>query len=66
VVVPGKVVDWSTISWPGRRMSRMNDAAARTGPRSGSFVVVIGVGTHTKIASASAARASVLVAARKP
>ena len=30
----------------------ISSAADRTGPRSGSLVVVIGVGTHTKIASA--------------
>ena len=58
VVVPGKVVDWRMTSWPARRCSPMVSAADRTGARSGSFVVVIGVGTHTKIASASAIRAS--------
>ena len=47
MVVPGKVVDWRMISWPARSWSRMNAAAARTAPRSGSLVVVIGVGTHT-------------------
>ena len=53
VVVPGKVVDWRMTSWPGRRCSRIVSAAERTGCRSGSLVVVIGVGTHTKMASAS-------------
>ena len=38
--------------------SRSASAALRTGPRSGSFESVIGVGTQTKIASASARRAS--------
>ena len=58
VVVPGKVVDWRMISWPARSWSRMNAAAARTAPRSGSLVVVIGVGTHTNTASISARAAS--------
>ena len=53
VVVPGKVVDWSTISWPARTCPQIVSAADSTGARSGSFVAVIGVGTQTKIASAS-------------
>ena len=53
VVVPGNVVDWRMTSWPARRWPRMVSAADRTGARSGSFVVVIGVGTQTKMASAS-------------
>src|SRR5207245_2633355 len=55
-VVPGYVVDWRMISWPARRLPRIVSAAFRTGPRSGSFESVMGVGTPTKMASASARR----------
>ncbi len=44
----------------------MKVAAASTGARSGSLVVVIGVGTHTKMASASASLASVGTTTRSP
>ena len=43
----------------------MNAAAARTGPRSGSLVDVIGVGTQTKTASTSAWRASACATTRR-
>ena len=65
-VVPGNVVDWRTTSCPARRCSRMVAAALRTGPRSGSFERVIGVGTHTKMASASARPADSGVTIRNP
>ena len=53
VVVPGKVVDWRTTSWPARRCSRIELGGA-TGPARGPgpSVVVIGVGTQTKMTSA--------------
>ncbi len=56
VVVPGKVVDCSTTRCPGRSEPRTSSAADITGARSGSLVAVIGVGTHTTIASAAARR----------
>ncbi len=57
-VVPGKVVDWRTTSWPACRCGAIVSAAPMTGRRSGSLVVVTGVGTHTKIASAASRPAS--------
>ena len=52
-VVPGKVVDSSTISWSRRTTPASAWAADSSGPRSGSRLRVSGVGTHTRIASAS-------------
>ena len=46
--------------------SRIVAAADRTGARSGSLVVVIGVGTQTKIASASEILASAGATTRSP
>jgi len=46
-VVPGNVVDWRITSWPLRMWVLRYSAAPRTGPRSGSFDAVIGVGTQT-------------------
>ncbi len=57
-VVPGKVVDWRTTSWPAWRCGAMVSAAPMTGRRSGSLVVVTGVGTQTKMASAVSRPAS--------
>ncbi len=58
VVVPGNVVDWRITSCPFRRCSRIIEAAERTGARSGSLDFVIGVGTQTKMTSASASPAA--------
>jgi hypothetical protein len=66
LVVPGYVVDWRTTSWPLRMWSRMVSAADRTGARSGSLVVVIGVGTQTKIASAALRSVSAGEQTRRP
>ena len=65
-VVPGNVVDWRTTSWPRQRCSRTSAAALRTGPRSGSLAWVMGVGTHTKTASAASRAASSGDTIRKP
>ena len=52
-VVPGNVVDSSTISWSRRTTPASACAADCSGPRSGSRLRVNGVGTQTRIASAS-------------
>ena len=53
-VVPGYVVDSSTISWPGWSTCARDFAAASSGPRSGSRFSVKGVGTQMMTASALA------------
>ena len=52
-VVPGKVVDSSTMSWPRAITPARAREAFSSGPRSGSRLRVSGVGTQTRIASAS-------------
>ena len=52
-VVPGKVVDSSTTSWPLAITPASAREALSSGPRSGSRLRVSGVGTQTRIASAS-------------
>ena len=51
-VVPGKVVDSSTTSWPFAITPASVRAAPSSGPRSGSRFRFSGVGTQTRIASA--------------
>jgi len=65
-VVPGNVVDWRITSWPLRMWVLRYSAAPRTGPRSGSFDAVIGVGTQTITTSASAVSASSVRRIRRP
>ena len=52
-MVPGKVVDSSTTSWPRAITPARAREAFSSGPRSGSRLRVSGVGTQTRIASAS-------------
>ena len=56
LVVPGNVVDCRTTSWPARSCVADEAAARRTGPRSGPWPALIGVGTQTKIASTGRGR----------
>ena len=53
-VVPGYVVDSSTISWPGWSTWASALPAASSGPRSGSRFWFSGVGTQRMTASALA------------
>ena len=52
-VVPGNVVDSSTIELPARHHAGQRRAAPSSGPRSGSRLRLSGVGTQTRIASVS-------------
>ena len=52
-MVPGKVVDSSMIVCPRRITPASDREADSSGPRSGSRLRVSGVGTQTRIASAS-------------
>ena len=52
-VVPGNEVDSSTMTWSRATTSASARADDSSGPRSGSRLRVSGVGTQTRIASAS-------------
>jgi hypothetical protein len=52
-VVPGYVVDWSTISWPARRFAATDSAAETMYWTSGVRVFESGVGTQIVSASRS-------------
>ena len=56
-VVPGYVVDSSTIRWPARRWGAIDSVAAVMNERSGSRFSVSGVGTHTITSSQAATSA---------
>ena len=65
-MVPGKVVDSSTITWSRRTTSASARVAASSGPRSGSRLRVSGVGTQTRIASASCSSTARVVKWHEP
>ena len=65
-VVPGYVLDSSTISCPGRSVLAMSSDARSMKLMSGSRCVPSGVGTHTITASASPSRPMSAVASNRP
>ena len=65
-VVPGYVVDSSTMSWPGRILGTMARAVAWMKELSGSRWRPSGVGTQMRIASQSRRRSRSVVAVKRP